>query len=307
MSLFLVTGGCGFIGTHLCRMLAASGHRLRVLDDLSSGCPDGLPAGTELIIGNVADPETAARTTAGTDGCFHLAAVASVQRCNEDWLASHRINLGGTVAIFEAALAAGRIPVVYASSAAVYGAGRDLPLAETAPTRPLSAYAADKLGSELHAAAAGLVHGLPTFGLRFFNVYGPGQNPDSPYSGVISIFARRLAEGRPLLIHGDGLQARDFVHVSDVAAALIAAMGAAGVDAPLANVCTGRMTTLLELAQLLGRAAGQAPRIEYGAPRPGDIRLSCGDPGRARELLGFSARIGMAEGLVPFAGREPPL
>ncbi|HYZ25110.1 MAG TPA: NAD-dependent epimerase/dehydratase family protein, partial [Rhodopila sp.] len=185
MSTYLVTGGAGFIGSHLCDALGARGDVVRVLDDLSTGKRENLRPEVELIVGDIADPLTAADAVAGIDGCFHLAAIASVEKGVTDWLGTHHANLTGTISIFDAIRRTGRgIPVVYASSAAVYGDAATVPIAETEPCRPLSAYGADKYGSELHARVASHVHGIPTVGLRFFNVYGPRQDPASPYSGV---------------------------------------------------------------------------------------------------------------------------
>ena len=224
MALYLVTGGCGFIGSHLVEDLLNRGHRVRILDDLSTGKRSNLPAGApsrqcELITGDVIDRELVERCFEGVDHCFHLAAVASVQRSNEDWSGTHRINLTGAINIFDAARRQ-RVPVVYASSAAVYGDNADTPLQESAQLRPLTAYGADKLGCELHARVASLVHSVPTTGLRFFNVYGPRQCASSPYSGVISIFADRLTRAEPLVVFGDGEQTRDFIFVKDVVAFL---------------------------------------------------------------------------------------
>jgi len=235
MPLALVTGGCGFIGSHLVAALLARGDRVRVLDDLSTGRRENLAPGAELSEGDVADPAAVRAAMAGAAVCFHLAAIASVERGMTEWLTTHRANLSGTIAVFDAARAAGRIPVVYASSAAVYGEQERLPIAEDAPTLPLSAYGADKLGCELHARVAGHVHGVPTMGLRFFNVFGARQDPGSPYSGVISIFCDRMSRGEGVTIHGDGGQTRDFIHVSDVVRGLVAAAGAANVSAPVVN------------------------------------------------------------------------
>ncbi|MGH7152360.1 MAG: NAD-dependent epimerase/dehydratase family protein, partial [Acetobacteraceae bacterium] len=186
MATWLVTGGAGFIGSHLCDALLRRGDAVRVLDDLSTGKRENLPAGAELMIGDIADPAAVERALAGVDGCFHLAAIASVARGIDDWLGTHCTNLTGTITVFDA-VRRHPVPVIYASSAAVYGDCPAQPLTERAPTAPLSAYGADKLGCELHARVARQVHGITTVGLRFFNVYGPRQDPDSPYSGVISI------------------------------------------------------------------------------------------------------------------------
>lgn len=301
MATYLITGGCGFIGSHLADALLAAGHAVRILDDLSTGRLANKPADGEFLLGDVADPEMVAEAMRGVDGCFHLAAVASVERGNLDWLGTHRTNLTGTITVFDAARRAagsrGPIPVVYASSAAVYGDAA-VPITETTRTVPLSAYGADKLGCELHALVAGRVHGVPNCGLRFFNVYGARQDPASPYSGVISIFCDRLAAGRPITIFGDGQQTRDFVHVSDVVAALIAAMGHASVRSTVYNVCTGRATTVLHLATLIADILGVTPEIVYGAPRAGEIRDSLGDPSKAQQELGFQARTDLRTGLA---------
>lgn len=301
MSLFLVTGGCGFIGSHLAEALLREGHRVRVLDDLSTGKLSNLPGGIEVLQGDVADPAIVRKAMTGVAGCFHLAAVASVERSNEDWVGTHRTNLTGAITIFDAARRAGPgaspIPVVYASSAAVYGDCPELPLRETSRTRPLSAYGADKLGCEQHAFVASHVHGVPTCGMRFFNVFGPRQDPRSPYSGVISIFCDRLASGGSIAIHGDGGQIRDFVYVGDVVRALLRAMGRAGTDAPVFNVCTGNPTTILQLAQSIASLVGAGDDFAFGPPRAGDVRASLGDPSHAKSELRFTAEVTLREGL----------
>ncbi|MEA2755953.1 MAG: UDP-glucose 4-epimerase, partial [Aliidongia sp.] len=253
MGHYLVTGGCGFIGSHLVDSLLGDGHDVVVLDDLSSGRRENLDPRALLVVGDVADRAVTADAMAGVDGCFHLAAIASVARSNEDWLGTHRTNLTGAITLFDAARKPVPVPVVYASSAAVYGAADDFYLSEDSPTRPLTAYGADKLGCELHARVASHVHGIATTGLRLFNVYGPRQDPHSPYSGVISIFAERLAAGRPVTIHGDGLQTRDFIYVADVVGHLRAAMDRTRAGAAIYNVCTRHATSVLEIARILAR------------------------------------------------------
>ncbi len=228
MALYLVTGGAGFIGSHLVDALLARGDVVRVLDDLSTGKRENLDPRAMLTVGDVADAAVVAGAMQGVDGCFHLAAVASVELGNRDWLGTHRTNLTGAITIFDAARRARpdrTVPVVYASSAAVYGDTPDLPLAESAATRPLSAYGADKLGCELHGRVAATVHGVRNAGCRFFNVYGPRQDPGSPYSGVISIFFNRIGRGQGITIFGDGGQTRDFIYVADVVEALLTTMG----------------------------------------------------------------------------------
>jgi UDP-glucose 4-epimerase len=306
MAQFLVTGGCGFIGSHLAAALLARGDTVRVLDDLSTGRLENLAPGASLVIGSVTSAEVVRDAMRGVDGCFHLAAIASVARGNEAWLATHHTNLSGTIAVLDAARAGGgrsaAIPVVYASSAAIYGVPEACPLAEGAPARPLSAYGADKLGCELHARVAGQVHGVPTLGLRFFNVFGPRQDPGSPYSGVVSIFCDRVLRGLPVSVFGDGGQTRDFVFVADVVAALLAALPAASTVAPVFNVCTGRPTSLLELLAALGTLCGTAPRARHLAARSGDIRHSVGAPGLARAALGLGPGTELAAGLRQLLG-----
>jgi UDP-glucose 4-epimerase len=271
-----------------------------VLDNLSTGKRANIPTKVELIRGDVADAELVAQAIDGVDGIYHLAAIASVQRSSEEWLGTHRTNLTGTITVLNAARKTKThmpLPVVYASSAAVYGDNPAVPLRETAALRPLSAYGADKLGSELHSQVAWSAHGVPTMGLRFFNVYGPRQDPSSPYSGVIAIFADRLMKDAPIQIFGDGQQSRDFVYVSDVVAHLLVAMSSLRADARVLNVCTGRSTTILELADIIARIAGRKARIHQAPARIGDIRTSIGDPGAATQLLNVRASITMADGL----------
>jgi UDP-glucose 4-epimerase len=297
---YLVTGGAGFIGSHLADALLAEGHRVRVLDDLSTGRIANLDPRCELRQGCVTDPAAVDAAMQGMDGCFHLAAIASVARGNEDWRGTHLVNQTGTVTVLDAARAAGRLPVVYASSAAVYGNLGDAVAHEGLPPAPLTAYGADKLGSELHGAVAWQVHGVPSIGMRFFNVFGPRQDPHSPYSGVISIFAALAAADRTITVHGDGQQVRDFVYVGDVVAHLRAAMAhiAARPGQAVLNVCTGRAISVLDLAHALGRLHGRPSRIIHGPARAGDIRRSLGDPSRAVATLGLRAGVALEEGLA---------
>lgn len=300
MARFIVTGGAGFIGSHLVEALVRQGHGVRVIDDLSTGKRENVPPGVELIEGDVADATLMRSAMQGAAGCFHLAAVASVARCNEDWVETSRTNLGGTVATMDAARRHGNVPVVYASSAAVYGEQHVLPIGETNPTAPLSAYGADKLGGEQHARAALAVHGLPSFGFRFFNVYGPRQDPNSPYSGVISVFAKRLASGETITIHGDGGQTRDFIYVGDIVRFLMAGMAEArrAPRAMVLNACTGRASSVRDLLWLLAGVMGKTPQVTHGPARAGDIRDSLGDPSRAVRVLGLDARTTLADGLA---------
>jgi UDP-glucose 4-epimerase len=293
---WLVTGGAGFIGSHLVDALVASGDEVRVIDNLSTGRIENIHPKARLFHADVADRDAVSRAMAGVEGCFHLAAIASVERGNQDWIGTHRANLTGTIVVFDAARER-NVPVVYASSAAVYGACEDAPITEDAPTRPLSAYGADKLGCELHARVARTVHGMRVAGLRFFNVYGPRQDPASPYSGVISIFWSRISAREGILIHGDGRQTRDFVYVDDVSRALVMTMTRLPQAAPVMNVCTGRPTSVLELASLVAALQAKPLSIRYVSARTGDVRTSLGNPSLAVTRLGFTARTRLRDGL----------
>jgi UDP-glucose 4-epimerase len=299
LALYTVTGAAGFIGSHLVDSLLAAGHRVRGLDNLSTGRLANLDARCQLLTGDVADPAMVGKALEGADGCFHLAAVASVQRGNEEWLPTHRTNQSGTVAILDGAREGGGIPVVYASSAAVYGnLGTGVAHEDTLPA-PLTAYGADKLGSELHARVAFLVHGVPTLGLRFFNIYGTRQHDASSYSGVISIFLQRLKRRMPLMVYGQGDQTRDFVHVSDAVRHLIAGMDHLhhSTGSHVLNVCTGRATSILDLARLLGALDRTHPEIIHGPARAGDISQSIGDPSQAVATLEIRADTSLRDGL----------
>lgn len=312
--LFTITGGCGFIGAHLAHRLVARGDRVRIIDDLSTGRREAPPVEAEFLLGDVADPEAVARVLKGADGVFHLAAIASVERCNQNWCAAHRTNMGGTVTVMEAARDAADtpIPVAWASSAAIYGVQDTFPITEDAPKGPLSPYGADKLSGELHGAAAADLFDLPNTALRFFNVFGPGQDPSSPYSGVISIFADRLARGLPVTIYGDGEQSRDFIYVGDIVAGLIAAMERM-LDAREAgepsrfeavNLCTGIAVTVNEMAQTIKRLLDAPGAIAHAEPRSGDIRHSTGDPTRMRMVLGLTAETPLEQGLRQLLDRR---
>lgn len=298
MGTYAVTGGAGFIGSHLVDALLAKGHAVRVLDDLSTGRLSNLDRRCEMLPGDVCDAALLTRLMEGVDGCFHLAAIASVARGNEDWIGTSRVNLAGTVAVLDAARANGRVPVVYASSAAVYGTLHGVASEEAIP-EPRTAYGADKLASELHARVGALVHGVPSIGFRFFNVYGPRQDPASPYSGVISIFARAIGAGQGVSVHGDGLQTRDFVFVADVVAHLQAGMRVSQTEAGshVLNVCTGRETSILNLVSTIAGLCGRAPGVHHGPARDGDISRSVGSPARATALLRVQAETRLRQGL----------
>lgn len=304
MSKYLVTGGCGFIGSHLVDALLNKDHDVTVLDDLSTGYRENLNPGATLIVGDVCDAKLVRDLMADVAGCFHLAAIASVELSNKAWKHTHEVNLSAAINVFDAARATenrSAIPVVYASSAAVYGDNASVPLSEFETVRPLTAYGADKLGCELHGRVAALVHGVPTAGFRFFNVFGPRQDPSSPYSGVISIFVDRISRGEVVTAFGDGEQCRDFVYVADVVDALNKGMewlsSARGATSNVFNVCTGKITSINQLAKIIAGVMGRDLDLRHGPARTGDIRLSLGDPSKAARKLDFRAQTELGEGL----------
>ena len=311
MKTYVVTGGAGFIGSHLTDALLAAGHHVVVVDDFSTGKRANLDPRCVVLEGDVRDPALLHQAMEGASGCFHLAAIASVELANRDWTGTHGVNQGGTVAVLNSARAAGLLPVVYASSAAVYGDIGGAVAHEALEPKPLTAYGVDKYGSELHARIGYHLHGVPSMGMRFFNVYGPRQDPHSPYSGVISIFARRAKAGEVLIVNGDGQQTRDFVHVADVVSHLKAAMALLhhAPQQAVLNVCTGRSVTVQELAEQMLRASNADPaRITYGTVRSGDIRMSFGSNEVASARLSLRANIRLADGLrdlllAPTAGQ----
>jgi UDP-glucose 4-epimerase len=301
MACFLVTGGAGFLGSHLVDALLRQGHLVRVLDDLSSGHRHNLPRQLQFLHGDITDPTTVEEAFEGIDACFHLAAIASVVRSNREWLRTHEVNLTGTLNILNQARRLRNrreIPIVYASSAAIYGDCATVPIGEGTPVAPMSAYGADKSACELHARVAGAVHEIPTVGLRFFNLYGPRQDAQSPYSGVIALFADRLRLGEPVEIFGDGEQVRDFTYVGDAVGALDRALSAASTSAPVFNICTGQGTSVRTLAETMAELYQTNITAHYSPARSGEVRISVGDPRRAVEQLGFKAETALADGLA---------
>ena len=302
----LVTGGAGFIGSHLTDALCAEGATVRVLDDLSTGHRSNLAASpsAELTVGSVTDFDAVRRLAEGCEVIFHQAAIASVPRSIEDPRSSHAVNVGGTVNVLEAARQAGVRRVVFAGSAAVYGT-REGAVTETDAPAPGSPYAVEKLASEHYMRMWPAIYGVSTVTLRYFNVFGPRQDPSSPYSGVVSIFADRLRAGQPVTIFGDGGQTRDFVAVDDVVRANLAA-AKAGIDGALvANVARGQATSLNMLYLTLAGLLGGPREPRYGPTRAGDVRHSLANVDRARAALGFIAQTGIQEGLARIIAAGP--
>jgi nucleoside-diphosphate-sugar epimerase len=296
----LVTGGAGFIGSHLVEALLAAGCRLTVLDDLSSGSERNLTASAgrlRFIRGDIRDPATVADAAAGCETVFHLAAVVSVPRTTQDPIGSAAVNEAGSLNVLEAARRAGARRFVFASSSAVYGDDPRLPKREDMAPKPLTPYAVQKLAVEYHAGVYYGLYGLPSVSLRFFNVFGPRQDPSSPYSGVISIFMSRALAGEPPTIHGDGRQSRDFVYVSDVVHALIGAATSSYAPGRVFNVGTGRSVTINALWETLAALSGSTARAVHGPPRPGDVPQSVSAIEAAAAGLGFAPRVSLETGL----------
>lgn len=297
----LVTGGAGFIGSHLTDELINRGEHVIILDDLSSGRETNVPHGAELVVGSVLDTVLVDELVARSSSIFHLAALVSVQDCINDWLRGHHLNLGGTIMILDAARRNGTPPVIYASSAAVYGDQGSTICSEDITPTPISPYGADKLACEHQARAFSQIYCQPSLGLRFFNVYGPRQDPRSPYAGVISKFHENIVNGKPHKIFGDGRQVRDFIFVSDIVNGLLSARDHADRNkgAAVTNLCTGTATSLLQLAAVLDVTAdcGCTP-IRHEAARVGDIRTSLGSPVKANDYLNWKAKVSLEEGLA---------
>jgi nucleoside-diphosphate-sugar epimerase len=299
MAFYLVTGGAGFIGSHLVEALVRDGERVRVADNLSTGKRDNLAhvGDIELLVGDLADIEFARRAVAGVDYVLHQAAIPSVPRSVSDPVTSNRSNVDATLNVLVAARDAGVKRVVYAGSSSAYGNTETLPKREDMPTSPLSPYALQKLVGEQYAQLFTALYGLETVTTRYFNVFGPRQDPSSPYSGVISLFISALVQGRPPTIHGDGEQTRDFTYVANVVDGVLRACHAEGAGGGVFNVATGGRISLNDLFRTLQGITGAEVEPIYGPPRAGDVRDSQADITRARRVLGFDPTVGLEDGL----------
>ncbi|MFH1033193.1 MAG: SDR family oxidoreductase [Pseudomonadota bacterium] len=306
MAKYLITGGAGFIGSHLAETLVSKGQEVVVLDNLYSGKRENLlpasqgPGRLTFIEGDIRDGATCRQAMQGVDYVLHQAARASVQRSMEDPLQSHDVNLTGTANLLVAAKDAKVKRFVSASSSSVYG-DRDDPAApkrEDMDPRPMSPYAANKVAMEFYCQAFHRAFGLETVMLRYFNVFGPRQDPESAYAAVIPKFLFALMDGQAPPVHGDGRQSRDFTYVSNVVAANLAACTAPSAPGQAINVASGRSHDLIELLEILGRLTGQQVSPRFGPPRAGDVRHSLADLGRAQRILGYQLGVGFEEGLA---------
>ncbi len=301
MAKFLITGGAGFIGSHLADELILLNHEVVILDNFSTGKLENIPSAAKAIEGDIADKNLICSLFDDIDGCFHLAAIASVERCIEEWSDSHLVNAVGVVNIFEAASKQKRkVPVIYASSAAIYGDNVNVPLIESEPPLPQTPYGIDKYSCELYGHVADIVHNVPNIGYRFFNVYGSRQNPKSPYSGVISIFADLIGAGKDIQIFGDGTQTRDFVHVSDAVRTMSAGMEQIirmKQGHQIFNVCTGNATSVNDLADLICDITGNEVCKNYVHQHPIYIKELVGSPLKLKNMLGITTETELRQGL----------
>ena len=299
MASYTVTGGAGFIGSHLVDEVLRRGHTVRVVDNLSTGRRENLPASDriEVIEGDISDPAVARRAAAGAAVVLHQAAIPSVPRSIEDPAASHRANVDGTLQILLAARDAGVKRVVFAGSSSVYGNAAVLPKREDMRPHPLSPYALQKLVGEEYCRLFTELYGLETVVTRYFNVFGPRQNPGSPYSGVISLFIDAMLAGKSPRIHGDGEQTRDFTYVDDVVQGVLLAAERPGVSGRVLNVAAGGRVSLLDLVRALQAILQTTVDPILGPPRAGDVRDSEADISEARRLLGFAPGTAFADGL----------
>jgi nucleoside-diphosphate-sugar epimerase len=312
MGSYLVTGGAGFIGSHLTEELVRRGHSVRVVDSLITGKLRNLEhiRGVEFLHGDLAEPDVAGRAMAGIDYVLHQAAIPSVPRSVNDPITSNRANITATLNVLVAARDAGVRRVVYAGSSSAYGNTPTLPKREEMPPNPLSPYALQKLVGEQYCQMFTRLYGLETVTIRYFNVFGPRQDPSSPYSGCISLFSSALLEGRQPTIFGDGEQTRDFTYVANVVDGVLRACEAPNVAGEVINVACGSRISLNELVRVMNIIIGSNTPPVYKAPRPGDVRDSQADITKAERLLGYTPLVQIEEGLkhtVEWCRSESPI
>jgi len=301
MATYLVTGGGGFIGSNLARGLVERGESVRVLDNFATGREQnlaGLHDRLTLIRGDIRDAAAVDKAMVGVDYVLHQAALPSVPRSIDHPVETNDVNVNGTLAILQAARAAGVKRVVFAASSSAYGETPTLPKIETMSPDPLSPYAASKVAGEMYMKVFHACYGLETVALRYFNVFGPHQDPQSQYAAVIPRFVTAALEGRQPTIYGDGLQSRDFCHIENAIEANLLACTAPKAAGQMMNIACGVRTTLLDVLDRLGAIVGRKVTAIHEPPRPGDIKHSLADIGRARELLGYTGRVSFEEGLA---------
>jgi UDP-glucose 4-epimerase len=302
---YLVTGGAGFIGSHIVSALLAQDSSVRVMDNFSTGRRENIEELTrrfdgkqlEVMEGDLRDASRVGEAVRGVDIIFHEAAFVSVPQSMDEPQECFDVNLTGTSLLFDAARKAGVRRAVVASSAAVYGESEALPLVEETPLQPKSPYAVSKRVNEMYADLFTNSFGFEVVALRYFNVYGPRQRPDSMYAAAVPIFARRLLDGKPVTVFGDGGQTRDLINIHDVVRANLIASEHPNAAGKVFNVCTGIETRLLDLIEVLYDLFQNAPAPEFAAPRAGDIYRSVGSPQKARDVLGFDAQVSLEDGL----------
>jgi nucleoside-diphosphate-sugar epimerase len=301
--MYLVTGGAGFIGSHIVEGLLRAGMDVRVLDNLCTGSRanlagcEALPGRLEFLEGDLREPSDLPRAVAGVEGVFHQAALRSVPRSVDDPLGSNEVNVTGTLRLLMACREAGVRRLVYASSSSAYGDDPTMPKIETLVPRPISPYAATKVMGEYYCQIYTRLYGLDTVSLRYFNVFGPRQSPESKYAAVVPRFLASAMRGEPLEVHGDGLQSRDFTYVDNVVSANLLAMRAPAAAGTVVNVACGARYSVLDVAAAIGRGLGRSVRWTHLPPRAGDVRDTLADIGRARELLGYEVLVDFQEGM----------
>lgn len=304
---FLVTGGAGFIGSALANTLAAAGHEVRVIDDLSAGSPDRLDSRVLFTRGDVADIPKLWTLLQDVSCVYHLAARVSVPESIQYPRDYNHVNVGGTVSVMEAIRDAGVERVVLASSGAVYGAQDQQPLHEAMTPNPDSPYAVSKLAAETYVHTIGRLWGIETVALRIFNAYGPGQQLPASHAPVIPRFIKAAQSGASLVVFGDGSQTRDFVYIDDVVRALVAAAEAPDVDQRVINVGSGHTTSIAELTEAIGRTVGRSLEPIFNTRQGGGVACMQADISLARQILGFTPQVTLADGLRETTIRDPRL
>jgi UDP-glucose 4-epimerase len=294
---YLVTGGAGFIGSHISEALVKRGHRVRVVDSLVTGYRHNLRDGVEFTQGDLADPSVARAAVTGMDYVLHQAAIPSVPRSVDKPEESHRANVDATLQIMLASRDAHVKRIVFAGSSSVYGDTEVLPKTETMPVNPMSPYALQKLMSEMYLRMFTRLYGIETVTTRYFNVFGPRQDPGSPYSGVISLFIKALSTGARPIIYGDGEQTRDFTYVANVVDGVIRAAETPGVGGEVFNIATNGRISLNELLATLKKIFGSSVEPIFKDARQGDVKHSQADISKAEKLLGYRPAVGLEEGL----------